>query len=68
MKKIKRWLTERFLPVYLKEELMKENEKLKEKNRELRVRLKELNAYADGLEFGLRSQRRLVINSKEETK
>lgn len=68
MKKIKRWLTERFLPVYLKEELMKENEKLKEENRELQIRLKELNAYADGLEFGLRSQRRLVINSREGTK
>lgn len=68
MKKIKRWLTERFLPVYLKEELMKENEKLREENRELRARLKELNAYADGLEFGLRSQRRLVINSREGSK
>lgn len=68
MKKIKRWLTERFLPVYLKEELMKENKRLEAENEKLRIRVKELNAYADGLEFGLRSQRRLIINSREGTK
>lgn len=68
MKKIKRWLTERFLPVYLKEELMKENKRLEAENEKLRIRVKELNAYADGLEFGLRSQRRLIVNAKEGTK
>lgn len=68
MKRIKRWLIERFLPIYLKEELMKENKRLEAENEKLRIRIKELNAYADGLEFGLRSQRRLVINSREGTK
>lgn len=65
MKKIKRWLVERFLPVYLKEELVKENERLREELQELRTHVRELNAYAEGLEYGLRSQRRLVVNSRE---
>lgn len=65
MKKIKRWLVERFLPVYLKEELMEENKRLREELQELRTHVRELNAYAEGLEYGLRSQRRLVVNSRE---
>lgn len=64
MKRIKRWLTERFLPVYLKEELLKDNERLREENRELRIHIRELNAYASGLEFGIRHQRKLVINNR----
>lgn len=68
MKKIKQWLTERFLPVYLKAELMNENERLREENRELRTHIRELNAYADGLEFGIRHQRRFVVNSREGSK
>ena len=65
MKKIKRWLTERFLPVYLKEELTKENKRLEAENEKLRTHIRELNAYADGLEYGLRNQRKFVINGRE---
>lgn len=68
MKRIKRWLIERFLPVYLKEELKKENEQLREEIRELRTHIRELNAYADGLEFGLRNQRRIMSNGREGSK
>ena len=65
MKKFKHWLIERFLPVYLKEELLKENKRLREKNREQEIYIRQLNAYIDGLELGLRSQRRIVINNGE---
>lgn len=65
MRKFKHWLIERFLPVYLKEELLKENERLREKNREQEIYIRQLNAYIDGLELGLRSQRRIVINNGE---
>lgn len=65
IKKFKHWLIERFLPVYLKEELLKENEWLREKNREQEIYIRQLNAYIDGLELGLRSQRRIVINNAE---
>lgn len=65
MKKIKRWLTEQFLPVYLKEELMKENALLREKIREQDTHIRELNAYIEGLEYSIRNQKRLIINSRE---
>lgn len=65
MKKFRRWLIDHFLPVYLKEELLKENDRLRGKLREQETHIKELNAYIEGLEYGLRSQRRIVINNGE---
>lgn len=68
MKRIKRWLAERFLPAYLKQEWKNEQERLLKENRELRIHIQELNAYIEGLEFGIRNQRRLVINNREGSK
>lgn len=65
MKKFKQWLIDRFLPVYLKEELLKENARLEKQLAERDVHIKQLNAYIDGLEYGLRNQRRIVINNGE---
>lgn len=65
MKKFKRWLIEHFLPVYLKEELLKENARLREQLVDRDIHIKELNAYIEGLEYGLRNQRRIIINNGE---
>lgn len=65
MKKFKRWLIDHFLPVYLKEEALKENDRLRVKIQEQENHLRELNAYIEGLEYGLRNQRRIVINNGE---
>lgn len=65
MRKFKKWLVERFLPVYLKETLLKENAQLLEEKRKLEIHIKELNAYITGLENGIRAQRRIVINNGE---
>lgn len=65
MKKIRQWMTRRFLPVYLKEALLKENERLLGELREKEIHIRELNAYIEGLEFALRAQRKLVIRSGE---
>ena len=63
MKKIKKWLIGRFLPVWAKETLLKEYEKLLRENVVLKARLKEQEAYIDGLEMGIRNQRRIIINN-----
>lgn len=63
MMKMKRWLIEQFLPVYLKKEELKEIDRLQKENQELRVHIRELNAYIDGLELGLRAQRRITIHN-----
>lgn len=63
MKKLKRWLIENFLPVWLKGELLRENEKLRNEIREQQTHIRELNAYIEGLELALRCQRRITINN-----
>ena len=65
IRKIKRWLIERILPVWAREELMAEIEKLKESNQQLAAERDRLNAYIEGLETGIRAQRRIIINNGE---
>lgn len=64
MKIFKRWLIEQFLPVWLKGELLKENEQLRSELQEKQIHIRELNAYIEGLELGLRTQRRITINNR----
>lgn len=64
MKRIKEWLINKFLPAWAKDSLYKENQALKEKNAELRSEIQRLNAYIDGLETGMRAQRRVIINNE----
>lgn len=67
MRKIKRWLIEKILPVYLRESLIKENDNLRRQLLDLQVKNKALTAYIDGLEYGVRNQRRITIyNGRED--
>lgn len=66
MKAFKLWLVNKILPIWAKAELMRQIQDLQKKVREQEVKIRELNAYADGLEMGLRSQRRIVINNRPE--
>ena len=68
MRRFKRWLIEVFLPTWAKESVVKENEALRERNRELNDEINRLNAYIDGLEAGIRSQRRIIINTGRDGK
>lgn len=68
MKKIKQWLINRFLPAWAKETLLKDYEKQLLENAALKARLKERDAYIDGIETGIKSQRRIIINNGEVTK
>lgn len=65
IRKVKHWLINKILPIWAREELLKENERLREKNRELQIQITELNAYIEGLEAGIKAQRRIVINAGE---
>ena len=63
MKKIRTWLIERFLPAWAKETVLKENEELRKENADLQQQISELNFYIDGLETGIRAQRRIIITT-----
>lgn len=65
MKKMKRWLIERILPVWAREQLMAENHRLTEQNLQLRQEVVRLEAYIEGLEDGTKALRRIVINTGE---
>lgn len=65
MKKIKAWLYGRFLPMWAKETVLRENRQLKEENERLLFQLAEKDAYIDGLQAGMRSIRKIVINTGE---
>lgn len=68
MRKIKHWLIDKILPIWAKQELLRENKQLLCKIAELQAKLNEQNAYIEGLETGIRSQRKIVINAMEANK
>ena len=59
MKRLKKWLFERFYPAVAKEEIAKLRREIISKDAEI----DSLRAYIDGMETGMRAQRRIVINN-----
>ena len=68
MKKIRWWIINKFLPMWAKETLLKENEALRAEVVRLNAKLDEKDAYIDGLQRGIKSQRRIIINTGEVSK
>ena len=67
MKKIKEWLFARFLPAYCKEKLMEDNKNLTGRVIELQQENRELRAYIEGLEQGIRVLRKIkIVNNRGE--
>ena len=64
IRRIRQWLIDRFLPVWAKESVVKENERLRQRLAEKETEIKRLKAYIEGLETGIRSQRKIVINNR----
>lgn len=51
---MKKWLVERFLPMWAKETVLRDNRRLQEENRRLTEKLRQQNAYISGLRTGWR--------------
>ena len=68
IRRFKDWLMLTFLPEWAKARVYEQNNALKKENAELRAKIRELSAYIDGLELGIRTQRRIIINNKVEDK
>lgn len=65
LRKLKKWLVERFLPMWAKETILEDNKKLLDEITKLRRQLDKKDAYIEGLEAGMRAQRRIVIHNGE---
>ena len=63
MRRFKIWLLERFLPAWAKDTVYQENKALRAELEQKAQKIRELSAYIDGLETGLRSMRRVVIQN-----
>ena len=65
MKRLKMWIINTVLPAWAKVELMKELDKKDKKIHELEDENERLRAYIEGMQWGVRTQRRIVINTGE---
>lgn len=63
VRRFKTWLLERFLPAWAKDSVYRENKLLRDKLEQQKQEMRELHAYIDGLESGLRAVRRVVIQN-----
>ena len=60
MRKIKRWLLERFFPALAKEEIATLRREIEKRDAEIN----RLNAYINGYEAGVKAQRRVTIRNE----
>lgn len=67
MGRIKRWLIERWLPTWAREEMLDELRRRQTEINDLREHNARLQAYIDGLEAGIRAQRRIIINTNTQS-
>ena len=58
---MKKWLLERFLPMWAKETVLSDNRQLKRENRRLRQENEQLTSYIRGLEAGIRAGKRVCV-------
>ena len=58
--KLRKWLFERFFPAVAKDEIERLRREIVSKDAEI----DRLNAYIDGMEFGVRAQRRMIVHNE----
>lgn len=61
---MKKWLTEKFLPMWAKETVLSDNRQLQRENEMLQQKVKQLEAYIRGLESGMRANKRISIYNR----
>lgn len=64
IRRFKSWLINIFLPAWAKDSIYRENEALRLEVSDLQAKLREREAFIEGLERGVRAQRRIVINNE----
>ena len=57
---MKKWLTERFLPMWAKKTVLADNRQLRQENDALKERLREQQAYIRGMQGALRAAKKIA--------
>lgn len=65
IQKWKKWLINRYLPLWARQEMQEEIHSLKREKAALERRIDHLTAYINGLETGIRHQRKICIYTGE---
>ena len=65
--RFKRWLFERFLPAWCREELLEQNERLRSRIAAQQQEIERLEAYIEGMRAALRRQPKIVIEGEKKT-
>ena len=60
---MKKWLCDRFLPMWAKETVLSDNRRLKRQFRALEQEINEMKAYIQGMETGIRAGKRVTIHA-----
>lgn len=68
MSSVKKWLYERYLPAYLRDDLMEANRRLQKKVDEQAREIERLNSYIDGMQDAMIRQSRIIIKGREVSK
>ena len=61
---MKKWLTDKFLPMWAKETVLSENQRLWQENERLCRKLRDQEAYIQGMQTGLRALKRINITNR----
>jgi len=61
---MKKWLIEKWLPIWAKETVLSDNRQLQQENEMLRQKVRQLEAYIRGLESGMRVNKRINIYNR----
>lgn len=68
MSRIKKWLYERYLPAWCRDDLMAANKRLQAKVDAQAQEIERLNAYIDGMQDAMIRQSRIIIKGREGAK
>ena len=68
MSRIKKWLYERYLPAWCRDDLMAANKRLQAKVDAQAQEIERLNAYIDGMQDAMMRQSRIIIKGREGAK
>lgn len=61
---MKKWLIEKWLPMWAKETVLSDNRRLQQENEMLQQKVRQLEAYIRGMESGMRVNKRINIYNR----